>query len=137
MRKILTVIMSLITTVAFAQVPYHQRVLNYVPDSCYSLYIINLDTMARVSELEALHHNHVLKPLYDSLKFSKKFVQSWLKRDNKTGIDFTASIAAANSRYYFIPLNNEKNFEKRYVCWTNPSLHLRRSHSLTARKSVV
>ena len=60
-----------------------------------------------------------------------------LKRDNKTGIDFTASIAAANSRYYFIPLNNEKNFEKRYVCWTNPSLHLRRSHSLTARKSVV
>ena len=104
--------MSLITTVAFAQVPYHQRVLNYVPDSCYSLYIINLDTMARVSELEALHHNHVLKPLYDSLKFSKKFVQSWLKRDNKTGIDFTASIAAANSRYYFIPLNNEKNFEK-------------------------
>ena len=111
-RKILTVIMSLITTVAFAQVPYHQRVLNYVPDSCYSLYIINLDTMARVSELEALHHNHVLKPLYDSLKFSKKFVQSWLKRDNKTGIDFTASIAAANSRYYFIPLNNEKNFEK-------------------------
>ena len=104
--------MSLITTVAFAQVPYHQRVLNYVPDSCYSLYIINLDTMARVSELEALHHNHVLKPLYDSLKFSKKFVQSWLKRDNKTGIDFTASIAAANSRYHFIPLNNEKNFEK-------------------------
>ena len=35
-----------------------------------------------------------------------------MKRDNKTGIDFTASIAAANSRYYFIPLNNEKNFEK-------------------------
>jgi hypothetical protein len=111
-RKILTIIMLFVTTVAFAQVPRHQRVLNYVPDSCYSFYMINLDTLARVSELEALHKDNVLKPLYDSLKFSKKFVQSWLKRDNKTGIDFTASVAAANSRYYFIPLNNEKNFEK-------------------------
>ena len=111
-RKILTLCMLFVATVTFAQVPYHQRVLNYVPDSCYSFYMINLDTLARVSELEALHKDNVLKPLYDSLKFSKKFVQSWLERDNKTGIDFTASMAAANSRYYFIPLNNEKNFEK-------------------------
>lgn len=111
-RKILTIIMLFVTTVAFAQVPRHQRVLNYVPDSCYSLTLLNLDTLAKVSELESLHMEKVLKPLYDSVKFSKKLVQSWIKRDDKTGIDFTATAAFANSRYYLLPLNNERNFEK-------------------------
>ena len=111
-RKSLTLILIFIATVTFAQVPKHQRVLHYVPDSCYSLTLFNLDTLAKVMELEALHTEKVLKPLYDSLKFSKKLVQSWIKRDNKLGIDFTATAAMADSRYYFLPLNNEKNFEK-------------------------
>ena len=111
-RKLLTIILICFATVTFAQVPKHQRVLHYVPDSCYSVTLINLDTLARVMELEAMHTEKVLKPLYDSLKFSKKLVQSWLKRDNKLGIDFTATAAMADSRYYFLPLNNEKNFEK-------------------------
>jgi hypothetical protein len=111
-RKILTLIMLFAVTVAFAQVPKHLRVLNYVPDSCYSLTLLNLDTLAKVSELESLHMEKVLKPLYDSMSFSKKLVQSWIKRDNKTGIDFTATAAFVNSRYYLLPLNNEKNFEK-------------------------
>lgn len=100
------------SVVVFAQVPKSQRVLNYVPDSCYSLSMINLDTLARVTELESLHGENVLKPLYDSLKFTKKLVQSWIKRDNKLGIDFTATMAIADSRYYLLPLNNERNFEK-------------------------
>jgi len=111
-RKILTLIMLFVATVAFAQVPKHQRVLNYVPDSCYTVTLINLDTLARVMELESLHMEKVLKPLYDSVKFSKKLVQSWIKRDKKTGIDFTASAAFVDSRYYFLPLNNERDFEK-------------------------
>ena len=111
-RKLLTIILICFATVTFAQVPKHQRVLHYVPDSCYSVTLINLDTLARVMELEAMHTEKVLKPLYDSIKFSKKLVQSWLKRDNKLGIDFTATAAMADSRYYFLPLNNEKNFEK-------------------------
>ena len=111
-RKLLTIILICIATVTFAQVPKHQRVLNYVPDSCYSVTLINLDTLAKVMELESLHMEKVLKPLYDSVKFSKKLVQSWIKRDNKLGIDFTATAAMADSRYYFLPLNNEKNFEK-------------------------
>ena len=111
-RKILTLIMLFVATVALAQVPKHQRVLNYVPDSCYSLTLLNLDTLARVVELESLHRENVLKPLYDSVKFSKKLIQSWIKRDNKVGIDFTATAAMADSRYYLLPLNNERNFEK-------------------------
>ena len=100
------------TTIAFAQVPKHLRVLNYVPDSCYSVAVVNLDTLARVFELEAMHRENFLKPLYDSMKISKKLVQSWIRKDNKLGIDFTASAAYADSRYIFLPLNNEKNFEK-------------------------
>lgn len=111
-RKILTFIMLFVTTIAFAQVPKHLRVLNYVPDSCYSVAVVNLDTLARVFELEAMHRENFLKPLYDSMKLSKKLVQSWIKKDNKLGIDFTASAAYADSRYIFFPLNNEKNFEK-------------------------
>lgn len=111
-RKVLTLIMLFVVTVSFAQVPRHLRVLNYVPDSCYSLTMMNLDTVARVMELESLHRENVLKPLYDSLKSSKKLVQSWIKKDNKLGIDFTASVAFADSRYLLLPLNNEKNFEK-------------------------
>jgi len=111
-RKILTLIMLFVVTVSFAQVPKHLRVLNYVPDSCYSLTMMNLDTIARVMELESLHRENVLKPLYDSLKFSKKLIQSWIKKDNKLGIDFTASAAFVDSRYFLLPLNNEKNFEK-------------------------
>lgn len=104
--------MLFVTTIAFAQVPKHLRVLNYVPDSCYSVAVVNLDTLARVFELEAMHRENFLKPLYDSMKISKKLVQSWIRKDNKLGIDFTASAAYADSRYIFLPLNNEKNFEK-------------------------
>lgn len=104
--------MLFVTTIAFAQVPKHLRVLNYVPDSCYSVAVVNLDTLARVFELEAMHRENFLKPLYDSMKLSKKLVQSWIKKDNKLGIDFTASAAYADSRYIFFPLNNEKYFEK-------------------------
>lgn len=111
-RKVLTLIMLFVVTVSFAQVPKHLRVLNYVPDSCYSVAVMNLDTLARVFELEAMHRENFLKPLYDSLKFSKRLVQSWIKRDSKLGIDFTASAVYVNSRYVFLPLNNEKNFEK-------------------------
>ena len=111
-RKLLTLIMLFASVVVFAQVPKYQRVLNYVPDSCYSLTMINLDTLARVTELESLHRENILKPLYDSMKFSKKLVQSWIKRDNKLGIDFTATMVIADSRYYLLPLNNERNFEK-------------------------
>lgn len=111
-RNILALLTVVLTAAAFAQTPRHLRVLHYVPDSCFSLYVVNLDTVARVFELESLHREQVLKPIYDSLKFSKKFVQSWIKRDNKTGIDFTASMAVADSRYFILPLNNERNFEK-------------------------
>lgn len=111
-RNILTLLMVAITTLSFGQVPKHLRVLNYVPDSCYSVAVMNLDTLARVFELEAMHRENFLKPIYDSVKFSKKLVQSWIKRDSKLGIDFTASAAYVNSRYVFLPLNNEKNFEK-------------------------
>ena len=111
-HKLLTIILFCFASVSFAQVPKHLRVLNYVPDSCYTVTLINLDTLATVTELESLHLEKVLKPIYDSLKFTKKLVQSWIKRDNKTGIDFTATAAYADSRYYFIPLNNERNFEK-------------------------
>lgn len=111
-RNILTLLLVAITTLSFGQVPKHLRVLNYVPDSCYSVAVMNLDTLARVFELEAMHRENFLKPLYDSVKISKKLVQSWIKRDSKLGIDFTASAAYANSRYVFLPLNNEKNFEK-------------------------
>ena len=100
--------MLFVVTVSFAQVPKHLRVLNYVPDSCYSLTMMNLDTIARVMELESLHRENVLKPLYDSLKFSKKLIQSWIKKDDKLGIDFTASAAFVDSRYFLLPLNNEK-----------------------------
>ena len=111
-RKILTLIMLFASVVVFGQTPRHLRVLNYVPDSCYSLTLVNLDTMARIIELESLHRENVLKPLYDSLKFSKKLVQSWIKRDSKLGVDFTASAAYVDSRYVLLPLNNERNFEK-------------------------
>lgn len=111
-RKILTLIMLFASVVVFGQTPRHLRVLNYVPDSCYSLSLVNLDTVARVIELESLHRERVFKPLYDSVKFSKKLVQSWIKRDSKLGVDFTASAAYVDSRYVFLPLNNERNFEK-------------------------
>ena len=111
-RNILILLLVAITTLSFGQVPKHLRVLNYVPDSCYSVAVVNLDTLARVFELEAMHRENFLKPIYDSMKLSKKLVQSWIKKDNKLGIDFTASAAYADSRYIFLPLNNEKNFEK-------------------------
>lgn len=111
-RSFFTLLLVAITTLSFGQVPKHLRVLNYVPDSCYSVAVVNLDTLARVFELEAMHRENFLKPLYDSMKLSKKLVQSWIKKDNKLGIDFTASAAYADSRYIFFPLNNEKNFEK-------------------------
>ena len=111
-RNILILLLVAITTLSFGQVPKHLRVLNYVPDSCYSVAVVNLDTLARVFELEAMHRENFLKPIYDSMKLSKKLVQSWIKKDNKLGIDFTASAAYADSRYIFFPLNNEKNFEK-------------------------
>ena len=104
--------MVAVAAFAFGQAPRHLRVLNYVPDSCYSLTVMNLDTVARVMELESLHREHVLKVIYDSLSFSKKLVQSWLKRDSKLGVDFTASVAIANSRCFLLPLNSERNFEK-------------------------
>lgn len=111
-RKILTIIMLFMVSVAFAQVPKHLRVLNYVPDSSYSISMVNLDTLARAFELESMHRENFLKPLYDSLKFSKKLVQSWIKKDSKLGVDFTATAAMVDSRYIILPLNNEKNFEK-------------------------
>lgn len=111
-HKLLTIVLICIASGLFAQVPNHLRVLNYVPDSCYTVTLLNLDTLAEAAELESLHLEKVLKPIYDSVKFSKKLVQSWIKRDNKTGIDFTATAAYADSRYYFLPLNNERNFEK-------------------------
>lgn len=111
-RTFFTLLLVAITTLTFGQVPKHLRVLNYVPDSCYSVAVVNLDTLARVFELEAMHRENFLKPLYDSMKISKKLVQSWIRKDNKLGIDFTASAAYADSRYIFLPLNNEKNFEK-------------------------
>lgn len=111
-RTFFTLLLVTISTLTFGQVPKHLRVLNYVPDSCYSVAVVNLDTLARVFELEAMHRENFLKPLYDSMKLSKKLVQSWIKKDNKLGIDFTASAAYADSRYIFLPLNNEKNFEK-------------------------
>ena len=120
-RNILTLLMVALAAISFGQVPKHLRVLNYVPDSCYSLSIVNLDTMARVFELEAMHRENFLKPLYDSVKFSKKLVQSWLKRDSKLGVDFTASAAYVDSRYVLLPLNNEKNFEK-MLCSLDKSL---------------
>lgn len=111
-RKILTLIMLFASVVVFGQAPSHLRVLNYVPDSCYSLTLVNLDTVARAIELESLHRENVLKPIYDSVKFTKKLVRSWIKRDRKMGVDFTASAAYVDSRYVFLPLNNERNFEK-------------------------
>lgn len=111
-RTFFTLLLVTISTLIFGQVPKHLRVFNYVPDSCYSVAVVNLDTLARVFELEAMHRENFLKPLYDSMKLSKKLVQSWIRKDNKLGIDFTASAAYADSRYIFLPLNNEKNFEK-------------------------
>ena len=111
-RNLLTLLLVALATVTFAQKPRHLRVLDYVPDSCYSLSIVNLDTLARVFELEAMHRDNLLQTLYDSVKPSRKIVQSWIKRDNKTGVDFTATAAFVDSRYVLLPLNNERNFEK-------------------------
>lgn len=111
-KNVLTLLFVALATVAFAQTPKHLRVLNYVPDSCYSLSLMNFDTLARALELEALHRENVLEPVYDSLKISKKIIQSWVNRDNKVGVDFTATAAFADSRYLLLPLNNEKKFEK-------------------------
>ena len=98
MRKnVLTLLVVALATVAFAQTPKHLRVLNYVPDSCYSLSLMNFDTLARALELEALHRENVLEPVYDSLKISKKIIQSWVNRDNKVGVDFTATAAFAEA----------------------------------------
>lgn len=114
-RTIFTLLLVAITTLSFGQVPKHLRVLNYVPDDCYSLTLVNLDTLSRVCELEALHRDGILKPIYDSVKISKNLVMSWIKKDKKIGIDFTATaaiITTAYSNVYLIPLNNERNFEK-------------------------
>ena len=111
-RNTLTLLLVALVTVTFAQTPRHLRVLNYVPDSCYSLSIVNFDTLARVFELEAMHRENLLQTLYDSVKPSRKIVQSWIKRDEKMGVDFTASAAFVDSRYVLLPLNNERNFEK-------------------------
>ena len=65
-HKLLTIVLICIASGLFAQVPNHLRVLNYVPDSCYTVTLLNLDTLAEAAELESLHLEKVLKPIYDS-----------------------------------------------------------------------
>ena len=41
-----------LTTISFAQLPHSMRVLNYVPDNCYSLEVVNLNDVAHDLELK-------------------------------------------------------------------------------------
>lgn len=115
MKKILfTLLLSVAALISYAQAPNHLRVLNYVPDDCHSVQVGNLDTLARVCELKAIQDDKLLDKLYQDkdFKFLKPLMKSWISRDDKIGIDFTASFATIGNRIFLIPLNNEKNFEK-------------------------
>ncbi len=101
-----------LTTISFAQLPHSMRVLNYVPDNCYSLEVVNLNDVAHDLELKDIHQDHLLDFVYKKQKMIKPFIQSWLKNDDKLGVDFDASVATCNSTIIIIPLRNEKNFEK-------------------------
>ena len=95
-----------------AQVPQSLRVLNYVPDECYSVSVMHLDSIAKNCELQALDKDHVLNVFYKKSKFVKSFVKSWINKDDKLGVDFTSAMAYCNSNLIMIPLNDEKKFEK-------------------------
>lgn len=117
MKKILlTLLISVAAWISYAQAPNHLRVLNFVPDDCHSVQLFNLDTMARTCELKAIQDDNLLsfisKEDKTTYKLLKTLLKSWVDKDDKLGIDFTASVATVGNRIFLIPLNNEKNFEK-------------------------
>jgi len=113
MKKSLFLLFILfITTTAFAQVHRAQRVLSYVPDNCYSVQTMDLDKVARNMELKALYSDKHLDWILDEFKPAKTFIQSWVNRDSKLGVDFTATMAIVDNNIFIIPLNDEKKFEK-------------------------
>lgn len=120
-RKIFfTLLIMLLVCSAFAQAPAKLRVLNYVPDSCYSLQIIYPDSLAEEIELDAIERDQLLDFICQSGIYPlHNFIKSWNKKDKTTGIDFTAAIAICHN-LIIIPLNNEKNFERSVAAlWEN------------------
>ena len=95
-----------------AQVPQSLRALNYVPNECYSLSVLHLDSMAKNFELQALDKDHVLNAFYKKSKFVKTLMKSWINKDDKLGVDFTAAMAYCDANIIMLPLNNEAKFEK-------------------------
>ena len=119
MKKILFIgIMLILTGAISAQNDSYLRVLQHVPDSCNSVKILYLDSLAEQLELKKLNDNHLIDAVSQLLGNKSlnaginDLIHSWIEKDDKIGVDFTAAAALVNDGLLFIPLNNEKNFEK-------------------------
>ena len=80
-RKIFfSLLIMLLVCSAFAQAPAKLRVLDYVPDSCYSLQIIYPDSLAEEIELDAIERDHLLDFICQSEPCPlHNFIKSWNK----------------------------------------------------------
>jgi len=106
---------------SFGQIDNAHRVLNYVPDSCYSLQLFDFKRMSQEMEVRQLYADNVLQPLLNinkDLKALNYFLSSWANQDDKLGIDFTAVAAmcdySGSAGTFIVPLNNVKRFEQMF-----------------------
>lgn len=117
-NTLLSLLAILLACVSFGQIDQAHRVLNCVPDNCYSLQMIDFKRLSQEMEIPQLNADKVLNPLVKANKNYKVLqylLSSWANQDDKLGIDFTAVAAiysnGVKGSNVLIPLNNEKRFE--------------------------